>query len=69
MSFYVTSSFMVVDTENSFSSLSPEEKLDLLYNARDVWEANNGQWTGQRPLPKVVTGNIDPEETYGIVGL
>jgi hypothetical protein len=67
MSFYVTPSFTVVDTENSFSSLSPEEKIDLLYDARDVWEANNGQWTGQRPLPKVVTGNIDPEETYGTI--
>jgi hypothetical protein len=67
MSFFVTPSFTVVDTDNSFSSLSPEEKIDLLYNARDVWEANNGQWTGQRPLPKVVTGNIDPEETYGTI--
>jgi len=67
MSFFVTPSFTVVDTESSFSSLSPDEKIDLLYNARDVWEANNGQWTGQHPLPKVVTGNIDPEETYGTI--
>jgi len=67
MSFFVTPSFTVVDTESSFFSLSPDEKIDLLYNARDVWEANNGQWTGQRPLPKVITGNIDPEETYGII--
>ena len=43
MSFYVTPSFTVVDTEGSFSSFSAEEKLNLLYNARDIWEANNGQ--------------------------
>ena len=66
MSFYVTPSFTVVDTEGSFSSFSAEEKLNLLYNARDIWEANNGQWKGSRPLPKLVKGRIDPKDTYGL---
>jgi hypothetical protein len=67
MSFYVTPSFTVIDTEGSFSRLPVEEKLDLLYNARDIWENNNGQWKGSSPLPKVVKGRIDPEATYGMV--
>lgn len=67
MSFYVTPSFTVVDTEGLFSLLSLDEKIDLLYDARDLWEANNGQWKGPRPLPKVVRGRIDPEKTYGMV--
>ena len=67
MSFFVTPSFTVVDTTGDFNKLTPTQKVDLLYDARDVWEKNNGQWTGQRPLPKVITGNIDPEETYGTI--
>jgi hypothetical protein len=68
MPFYVTPSFTVVDAKNSFSRLSPEEKLDLLYNARDIWESNNGPWKGSSPLPKVIKGEVDPTDTYGIVG-
>jgi len=67
MAFYVTPNFKVYDTEETFKSLSPQERVDLLYNARDIWEKNEGQWKGKRPLPSIVTGKIDPEKTYGTV--
>lgn len=67
MAFYVTPSFTIVDTEGTFSSLSNEEKVDLLYNGRDIWEKNNGQWRGPSSLPKVVIMGVDPDDTYGTV--
>lgn len=67
MAFYVTPSFTIVDTEGTFSNLSNEEKVDLLYNGRDIWENNNGQWRGPSSLPKVVVMAVDPDDTYGTV--
>jgi hypothetical protein len=67
MSFYVTPSFTVVDTAGDFKKLTPTQKVDLLYDARDLWEKNNGQWKGESPLPRVVRRKINPEDTYGTV--
>ena len=66
MAFYVTQDFKLYDTTASLRRLTPMQRADLMWNARDLWEANFGQRKGS-PLPEVVTKVIEPEDTLGLV--
>jgi hypothetical protein len=66
MTFYVTQDFKVYDTTRSFRRLTPMQRANLMWNARDLWEANFGPRKGS-PLPEVVAEVIEPKDTLGAV--
>ena len=65
MAFYVTPDFKLYDTTNEFEKKTEEQQRDILYDARDNWEKQNGQWEGDDPFPEVIVGKIDAKKTYG----
>lgn len=66
MTFYVTKDFKLYDTTASLKRLTPMQRADLMWNARDLWEANFGPREGSS-LPEVIAKVIEPEDTLGAV--
>ena len=69
MAFAVTEDFRVYDPDNAFRKLDPMQKVDLLWDARDVWEKNFGPWEGKVSLPGVVVGKAPQKKVYDDFGV
>lgn len=66
MRFYVTQNYELVDPAGAYEGLSQTKKSDIMWDAMDVWERNNGESVKDGFL-KVVVKPGSREKSLGVV--